>query len=173
MTTEVPPDGLRIREAVRALVVDPDDRVLLVRFEFPLGTRWALPGGGIEPGETPRSALRRELVEEAGLVDADIGPHIWTRLHVIPFLNGRYDGQREQVHLVRAPRFEPAPALTAEQLRAEFVHELRWWHLDEIVAATDRAAATEQPLFAPRALAVHLAAVLGGEVPESPVDVGV
>ncbi|MFM7686187.1 MAG: NUDIX domain-containing protein, partial [Actinomycetota bacterium] len=44
-------DGLRIRDAVRALVLDPDDRILMVRFEFPdAGTRWALPGGGIEPG---------------------------------------------------------------------------------------------------------------------------
>ena len=45
-------DALRIREAVRALLIDPDDRVLLVRFEFPerpgallnfltgLGRRW-------------------------------------------------------------------------------------------------------------------------------------
>ena len=49
-----PAAGLRIREAVRALVIDPDHRVLLVRFEFPTATRWALPGGGLEPGERPR-----------------------------------------------------------------------------------------------------------------------
>ena len=68
---------LRIREAARALVLDPDDRVLLVRFEFPVtGTRWALPGGGLEPGETHVEALRRELVEEVGLHGAAIGPHV-------------------------------------------------------------------------------------------------
>ena len=65
MTDEASLDGLRIRPAARALVVDPDDRVLLVRFEFPAGTRWALPGGGIEPGETPEEAIRRELVDLA------------------------------------------------------------------------------------------------------------
>ena len=59
-----PGSELRIREAVRALVIDPDDRVLLVRFEFPnTGTHWATPGGGVEPGETDHQALRRELDE--------------------------------------------------------------------------------------------------------------
>ena len=39
----------RIRSAARAVVLDPDDRVLLVRFVFPnTGERWALPGGGLE-----------------------------------------------------------------------------------------------------------------------------
>ena len=41
------------REAVRALVVDADDRVLLVQFRRPVGdaTWWGSPGGGIDPGE--------------------------------------------------------------------------------------------------------------------------
>jgi ADP-ribose pyrophosphatase YjhB (NUDIX family) len=43
---------LRIREAVRAVVLDPDDRVLLVRLEFPHWTGWAMPGGGVDEGET-------------------------------------------------------------------------------------------------------------------------
>lgn len=174
MTDRDPTDptaGLRIREAARALIVDPDDRVLLVRFEFPAGTRWALPGGGLEPGETTEDALRRELVEEVGLLEPVIGPHIWTRLHVIPFIDGRWDGQREQIHLVRSGRFEPAPAMTPEELQQEYLFELRWWHLHEIVAAT--AAAADDRLFAPRLLAEHLAEILAGRLPERPLDVGI
>ncbi len=165
MSDSRPSTGLRIRQAARALIVDPDDRVLLVRFEFPAGTRWALPGGGIEPGESPVEAVRRELVEEVGLHQADVGPHIWTRLHIIPFLNGQWDGQREQIHLVQSPRFEPSPAMTWEELNAEYVFELRWWSADEIRDA--------DAVFVPRALHEHLLPVLAGELPATPLDVDV
>jgi 8-oxo-dGTP diphosphatase len=159
-------DGLRIRDAVRALVLDERDRVLLVRFEFPTATVWALPGGGVEPGETPLEALRRELHEELGLVDVEVGPHVWSRLHVIPFIDGRWDGQRDRVHLVRVPSFEPQPVLSWEQLRAERLHEIRWWRVDEVEAARD-------VRFAPTELARHLVELLRDGPPTEPVDTGV
>ena len=66
---------MRIRRAVRAIVLDPDDRILLVRFSFPSRDVWATPGGGIDEGESAEEAIRRELGEETGLeVDAPITP---------------------------------------------------------------------------------------------------
>jgi 8-oxo-dGTP pyrophosphatase MutT (NUDIX family) len=124
--------GLNLRAAVRALVVDADDRVLLVRFEFSRGTVWALPGGGIEPGEEQHEALHRELAEEIGMTDAEIGPCVWERTWVGRM--GTWDGQRDQAFLVRCEEHEPEPHFDWDQLRAEGVHELRWWTVDELLA---------------------------------------
>jgi 8-oxo-dGTP diphosphatase len=160
-------DGLRIRQAVRAIVRAPGPRVLLVRFEFPKGTRWALPGGGLDAGESHETALRRELVEELGLHGASIGPHVWSRVHIVPFIGDQFDGQRDQIHLVDVDDvFDPAPALTWDQLNAENVFELRWWHLDEIEAATDLQ-------FVPATLGTLLRALGAEGPPNAPVDVPV
>ena len=46
------------------VVVKRDDKVLLVHGRNPT---FAMPGGGIEPGESPSDAAERELFEETGL----------------------------------------------------------------------------------------------------------
>jgi 8-oxo-dGTP pyrophosphatase MutT (NUDIX family) len=128
------PTGLRLREAVRALLLDGDHHVLLAHLAFPLRSVWVLPGGGLDPDESHDEGLRRELREEVGFTPDSIGPHLWTRTHIIPFVDGRWDGQRDHAYLVRTRRFEPSPALTSEQLRAEHLVDLRWWSLDELLA---------------------------------------
>ena len=156
---------MRLREAARAVLFDPDDRTLLVRFEFPRAAVWATPGGGLDPGETHEQAIRRELAEEVGLDEVELGPWIWTREHVIPFLDGKWEGQVERYVLVRTQRFEPAPRFTPEQLASEYVTGLRWWTLEELTASTE--------LFAPRRLPELVAALLRDGPPGEPVDVGV
>lgn len=163
-----PARGLRIRDAVRALIVTPDTDVLLVRFEFPARTVWSFPGGGLDPGEDHLTALHRELVEEVGLHGPTIGPHVWQREHLWPHLDGNFDGQRDRYYLVEVDaRFTPRPSLTPEQLRAERLHEIRWWSLAEIERAT-----ADGVHFMPQRLAELLATLASDGVPTTPIVTG-
>lgn len=155
-------DTVRLRESVRALIIDPDDRVLLVRFDWPglepAGGFWANPGGGIETGESRLAALQRELREETGLVIHELGPEIWTKTALFEMTD--WDGQVDHIHLCRVEPFEPMPEMTADQLVAENVHEIRWWSRAEIDAST--------ATFAPRALPELLSELRSG-VPGAPI----
>ncbi len=54
--------------AVDAVIVDGDSVVLVKRLNPPFKGMWALPGGFVEYGETVEDALKREVLEETGLV---------------------------------------------------------------------------------------------------------
>jgi ADP-ribose pyrophosphatase YjhB (NUDIX family) len=161
--------GDRLRPAARALVLDENDRILLVRFEFPWVDYpvWAPPGGGLEPGESAEDGVRRELAEETGLVDAPLGPVVWIREARWEQASelGAYDGQLEHVYLVRVPAFEPAPQLDEGTLRREHVTGARWWTPAEIRAET-------VARFVPLDLGDRLGSLLDDGPPGEPVVVG-
>jgi ADP-ribose pyrophosphatase YjhB (NUDIX family) len=50
---------------VRGMAIDPEGRIFLVKHSYVPG--WHLPGGGVEPKETIRDALGRELMEEGNI----------------------------------------------------------------------------------------------------------
>jgi len=150
------------RDAVRALVLDRRDRVLLVLFRDNSGqTWWATTGGGVDEGELPEQALRRELAEEAGLFDFELGPQIWRREHVFAW-QGRIYRQRERVYLVRVDEHDPAPTI---DVVAEHVHDIRWWTLGELDATEER--------LVPQDLAEQVRAILEHGPPPAPIEVGI
>ena len=85
---------------VRAVVLDSDNRVLLVKHSYVSG--WYLPGGGVEVGETMLDALRRELMEE-GRIELQGEPvlhgiflnrHVSRRDHVAVYLVRQFSQDR-------------------------------------------------------------------------------
>ena len=107
---------------VRAVVLDRDDRVFLVKHSYVAG--WHLPGGGVEVGETFRDALTRELAEEGriellgepSLHGIFLNRHVSRRDHVAVYLirQFRQDRPPEPNREIVACGFFEVAALPAE-----------------------------------------------------------
>jgi 8-oxo-dGTP pyrophosphatase MutT (NUDIX family) len=87
---------------VRAIVVNNQDEILLVRHRYEPG--WQLPGGGVENGESALEALRRELLEETGVKMLSSGQFLGSffnadvsrRDHVLVYLVREFDIPMEE-----------------------------------------------------------------------------
>jgi ADP-ribose pyrophosphatase YjhB (NUDIX family) len=153
--------GKPLRPAVRMLMLDTDNRVLLTRFDWPHKSVWAPPGGGVETGESLEQAIRREVAEETGLTAFDLGPCVWFRDHWFADME-EWGGQSERIYLARVEPFEPESQV---DLAGEHVGEIRWWTLDELV--------DPNVSFAPRGLPELVLDLLEHGPPAKPIDVGV
>jgi 8-oxo-dGTP pyrophosphatase MutT (NUDIX family) len=153
------------RRAARVVVLDPMDRVLLINARDPFGrdrrSWWEIPGGGIDHGEDTEDAVRRELWEEAGIRDAEIGPCVWTQTVRFTFAGLRFD-QDEWVHVARCDGATDRPG-GLEALEALAFGEQRWWPLEELLSA--------RPRTIPYRMAEFLPALVHEPWPDQPVDI--
>jgi len=144
------------RLGARVLLVDPDDRVLLIHAMDPDDPQhhwWELPGGGADPGEALTDTARREVAEETGILLDHIGPHLWDRENRFHY-RGQEHHRRETVYLARITDTAPTvrPTHTANEKAGLLGH--RWWTQSELATCEDK--------LLPPVLPALLADVLSG-----------
>lgn len=130
--------ALKVRHAGRVILLDPDDRVLLMRYDDgpPNGIHWSTPGGGLNPGENYPDAAIRELTEETGWTDITLLAEIHRRSHVM---------EHQDCILRQVERFYLARTdVPGREIRGvEAMHTSdgiaawRWWTVPELDSATE------------------------------------
>ena len=127
------PPGPPQRRAGRVIVLDPGDRVLLLRYDEapPAGRHWATPGGGLNPGESYAAAARRELAEETGWDDVALLGEVHQHMRLIMHM-GRPLRQHERLFLARTSQARRALGDVAAMHACDGIAAWRWWTLDEL-----------------------------------------
>lgn len=108
---------------VRAILLDPDDRVALVRHTYIDG--WYLPGGGVKKREAIADALHRELAEEVAVTGAAVE-------RVLGVYHNRREGKDDHV-IVYVARTAGDALRGADRLE---VAEVGWFAPDALPEAT-------------------------------------
>ena len=152
------------RKAVRAVIMTPDHRVLMMKVETVTGIHvWIAPGGGLEPGESEEEGLRREVAEETGARNFCLGPPLWNRNHEFSW-DGRTYSQNEVYYLVQAEHFDPVIDVEASPDEASAFRGFHWWSIDSIARSAEK--------FAPRNLHCLLKSISKNGPPDKPIAVG-
>jgi 8-oxo-dGTP pyrophosphatase MutT (NUDIX family) len=160
---------MRVRKSARLVLVDEQGRVLMFKYEDkvpldpknPITLYWATPGGGLEGDETFEQAAKRELWEETGIRDAEIGPCLWTRERKF-VLQGEDVLSQERYFLVRVPGGEISLDNLLE-LERQTYRDHRWWSTSEMRRSGES--------FVPLGFADLLEPILAGQLPSEPVRI--
>jgi ADP-ribose pyrophosphatase YjhB (NUDIX family)/GNAT superfamily N-acetyltransferase len=125
--------GVRVpRRAARVAVLDPEGAVFLFRYDnVEVGVHWAMPGGGLEAGESPREGALRELREETGWTDLVPGALLTTWEHDFTHAIGPVR-QHEHIYVARGPRREPTGPHLAAAHAEDKILTWRWWTREEL-----------------------------------------
>jgi ADP-ribose pyrophosphatase YjhB (NUDIX family) len=154
-------DSLPVRRAGRVIVLDPQDRVLLFRYDDdpPNGRHWSTPGGGLNPGESYADGALRELVEETGWSDVPLGDLVYEH-EIIMEYGPRLVRQHECLFLARVAVPGREVADVAGMHASDGIAAWRWWTLPAIEAATGAGTEAGTEMIWPQGLAGLIAGVL-------------
>jgi 8-oxo-dGTP pyrophosphatase MutT (NUDIX family) len=155
---------MRERRTARVVLLDPDDRVLLLKGRLPSAPEgpsfWFTAGGGLEEGESVLEAATRELLEETGFADVVLGPALWRDEVVLEDVEGEARLFR-QTYILGRTAGGPISRDGWQDYEHDLTDDARWWSLPEIVAA-------EETIY-PIGLAELLAETLAGRIAAEPL----
>ena len=131
-------DMPRVRQAGRVIVLDPDDRVLLFRYDDgpPNDRHWCTPGGGLNDGEDYPAGARRELAEETGWDDVPLGPEVHERTLTMGYADAIFQ-QHERFFLARVGTARRALGEVAAMHVSDGIAAWHWWTLAEMDATDE------------------------------------
>jgi ADP-ribose pyrophosphatase YjhB (NUDIX family) len=130
---------LRVRRAGRVIVLDPDDRVLLFRYDDgpPNGQHWCTPGGGLNDGEDYVAGARRELAEETGWTDVlPDDDEVYQRILTMEYADAIVR-QYERFFLARVAVGRRELGEVAAMHVSDGIAAWHWWTLAEIDATDE------------------------------------
>jgi ADP-ribose pyrophosphatase YjhB (NUDIX family) len=130
--------GLPVRRAGRVIVLDPGNRILLMRYDqaAPNGPHWSTPGGGLKHGEDYPAAAARELAEETGWSDVVLLGEVLRRSLTMEY-GGRLIRQHERLYLARTSQPRRRLGDVAQMHAADGIAAWRWWTLAELESTAE------------------------------------
>ena len=131
---------MRQRLTARVLLLDPEDRLLMMKGRLPGAApeqgAWFTVGGGAAPGESVMDAAAREIVEETGFTAFELGPVVWRREGALA-LAGETVWMDEHYVLARCPGGDPVRHGWQADEHA-LIDDIRWWTQAELAATPER-----------------------------------
>ena len=131
---------VRERLTARVMLFDPEGRILLLKGRLPSAPDkpgwWFTVGGGIEPGESLRAAALREIVEETGFAEVELGATLFETDQVLHDRKSRPVRHRATFLFARCAGGEPSRA-GWQALEREFVDDIRWWTIGDLAASSE------------------------------------
>jgi len=127
---------MNIRLTARIILLNNEDKCMLLKFVEPQRSFWLTPGGKIEEGETPFQAAQRELHEETGITSAEfVTPHSWYG-EGISLLHGVPTFFKEHYFLARVYTSDVSSAYLNPDEK-EIIKEYKWWDLAALMQCNE------------------------------------